>query len=236
MNKIDFIKNEFGNYYENCGKEHGVLQGVYKGASTHAMCCLYTLTKMVKPKNVLEIGSWHYGSSKSISKGMDENGFGVVDSIDIKKGGYDGNGQFPNESRINPIFWYPNHTNYDNWKYEDDGIVFKDFKDLTNDEIYEKNYSILRNLSKDFDYIYDMIFIDGDHSYKGLKMDYDLVMEFSDKNTLIVIDNIWDSRFGDIRKFFDEVDAIKWDFKEWNDEYYITNMVQDTGILQKISK
>jgi len=29
----------------------------------------------------------------------------------------------------------------------------------------------------------------------------------------------------EIRRFFDDVDAIKWDFKEWNDEYYGDNKV-----------
>lgn len=232
MNNIEFIKKEFGNYYKKFDS-FGELQGIYEGADTNVVSCMFTLTKMIKPKNVLEIGSWIYKTSDSIGNAMDQNGFGVVDSLDIKYGGYDGKGK-PKNNRVRDSYWYPNHTNCDRWKYEDDGIVFKDFKELTNEEIYEKNYLILKDLSKDFNYKYDMIFIDGDHSYEGLRMDYEIIQDFCHDDTLVVMDNIWDSRFGGVRKFFDEVDAIKWDFKEWNDEHYITNMVQDTGIIQKI--
>lgn len=230
-NVVEFVKNEFGNYYDTKCRGFGKMIGVYEGASTHVICCMKTLTKMLKPKNVLEIGSWHCGTSDAIAEIMDENGFGVVDSIDIKKGGYDGKGQGPKNQRVNSSYWYPNNTNYDNWKYKDDGIVYKEFKELDNSEIYERNKEILRKLSKKFNYKYDMIFIDGDHSYEGLKIDFDIVKEFSHDDTLIVIDNLWDSRFVNIRKFFDELDVIKWDFKEWNDKHFDDNMVQDTGII-----
>ena len=91
-NQIEFIKAEFGNFYVDKGPENGVLQGTkYAGASTHARNCLYTLVKMLRPRNCLEIGSMHYESSDSMARAMDElygyDGVGVVDSFDIKRGG-----------------------------------------------------------------------------------------------------------------------------------------------------
>jgi len=62
MNKIEFVKDEFVNYYKDLGG-FGTLQGTYSGASTNVKSCMYALTRMFKPKNVLEIGSWHYDTS-----------------------------------------------------------------------------------------------------------------------------------------------------------------------------
>ena len=73
VNKVEFIKNEFKNYYADKGPENGILQGFkYEGASTHCRNCLATLVKMVEAKTVLEIGSWHYESSNSMAESMDE--------------------------------------------------------------------------------------------------------------------------------------------------------------------
>ena len=234
-NKVEFIKNEFKNYYVDRGPENGILQGFkYEGASTHCRNCLATLVKMIEAKTVLEIGSWHYESSNSMAYAMDElygdDGFGVIDSFDIRRGGYDGQiAYLPHSDRINARYWYPHHSDYDDWKYKVD-LPFNDFVDYTNDEISEKNIQILKEASKDFGSRYDLIFVDGDHSYEGVKRDFEVAMSVADKDTLIVIDNVWDIRLKEVRQFYDELELIKWDFEEWNDEYYNDNMVQDTAI------
>jgi predicted O-methyltransferase YrrM len=234
-NKVEFIKKEFKYYYVDKGPENGILQGFkYEGAATHCRNCLATLVKMVRARTVLEIGSWHYESSNAMAYAMDElygeDGYGVIDSFDIRKGGYDGQISYvPHSNRINARYWYPHHSDYDDWKYKVD-LPFSDFVDLTNDEITEKNVSILKEASKDFGGRYDLIFVDGDHSYEGVKRDFEVAMQVADKDTLIVIDNVWDIRLKDVRKFYDELELIKWDFEEWNDEHYHDNMVQDTAI------
>ena len=233
-NKIQYIKNEFGNHYKDKGPENGILQGTkYEGAATHCRNCLATLVKMIEAKTVLEIGSWHYDTSNAIAIAMDElygpNSYGIIDSYDIRRGGYDGNTHHtPQSKRINARYWYPHHSNYDDWKYNVD-LPHNDFKNHTNEEITEKNIQILKEASKDFT-TYDLIFIDGDHSYEGVKRDFEVIKHVADQNTLIVIDNVWYIRLKEVRQFYDELPLIKWDFEEWNDKNYKNNMVQDTAI------
>ena len=106
MNKIDFIKQNFKDFYIDKGPENGILQGTkYAGCATHCRACLNTLVRMVKPNSVLEIGSYHYESTISMSNGMDtylEPTQGIIHSFDIKRGGYDGMGTTNHlPSRIN---------------------------------------------------------------------------------------------------------------------------------------
>jgi len=234
--KIEFIKNEFINYYKDKGPENGILQGPpYHGCATHCRNCLATITKMIKPRSVLEIGSWHYESSEAIAKAMDEvygkEGPGFVDSFDIREGGYDGKKEKkPDSKRINPYFWYPHHTNYDTWKYSV-SLPFETFRELNNEQISEKNIKILEKVARKNSGVYDLIFIDGDHSFEGVQRDFNICKKFANEETLFVIDNIWDKRLIDVRKFFDQLPFIKWDFKEWNDSFKEKNQVQDTGVF-----
>ena len=110
----------------------------------------------------------------------------------------------------------------------DPDIAFPDFKDYNNEQISEKNSEILKGVAPEEGY--DLIFIDGDHSYEGVKRDWKHALEVSNKETLIVFDNIWDIRLHGVRLFFDSLETQKWDFDDWNEENKDKNMVQDTGI------
>ena len=130
---IDYIKENFAKYYIDRGPENGILQGYkYSGASTHARACLEALVKIRRPQNVLEIGSWHYESANAMASAMDflhGAGGGIIDSFDIRKGGYDGKEHFvPSSPRVNPRYWYAFHSEFDSWKYNVD-LVY-DFKPL----------------------------------------------------------------------------------------------------------
>jgi hypothetical protein len=233
MSKVDFIKNNFKDFYRDNGPEFGVLQGTkYAGYATHCIACMNTLTRMTKPNSILEIGSYHFHSTKSMSEGMDEylnKEEGNIHTFEIKKGGYDGLADTTGlPKRITQFFWYPYKTSYDQWKMEDPNIAFPDFKKYDNEQIGKKNSEILKEVAPEKGY--DLIFIDGDHSYEGVKRDWKHALEVSHRNTLVVFDNIWDIRLHGVRLFFDSLETEKWDFDEWNEENKHLNMVQDTGI------
>jgi len=237
-NKVELIKNEFKYFYFDIGPEHGILEGLdYAGANTHCTQCLYTLTRLTAAKNILEIGSYHYKTTNQIGTAIDDNygkkTLGTVVTFDIIRGGIDsGTEEYAvvTNSRVNPNFWYPYKTkdtnHIDNSKFVLDNSMF------TNEEIVNLNKKILRKASKEkgIDF-YDLIFIDGDHSYEGISNDFNVISEFSNKNTLIVVDNIWDERLIEVKEFFDNQPYIKWNFKEFNDNHYAKNKVQDTGVL-----
>ena len=233
--KVEFIKKEFGKYYRDKGPENGILQGMrYNGAATHCRNCLATLVKMVEAKTVLEIGSWHYECADAMAYAMDElyghEGFGLVDSFDIRRGGYDGMEEYqPKSKRVNARFWYPHHSQYDDWKYAE-SIVYPEFKNLKNEEISQKNVEILKKVTAGINHKYDLIFIDGDHSFEGVWRDFEISKQFADKNTLFVIDNVWDQRLVAVREFYESLNLEKWDFRDWNDQNYKNNLVQDTAI------
>ncbi len=231
---IERIKKEFVLFYVDEGPENGILQGTkYAGAATHCRACLKALTRIRRPKHVLEIGSWHYESADAIANAMDEiygAGHGVIDRFDIRVGGYDGAPNVhPKSPRVNERFWYAFHSNYDDWKYNVP-LVY-DFKPFSNQDLMQKNLEILQDCTVGFG-CYDLIFIDGDHSYEGVNRDFQIASKFANADTLFVLDNIWDIRLKDVRRFYDELPYEKWDFEEWNDAHYGINMVQDTGVFR----
>ena len=103
---------------------------------------------------------------------------------------------------------------------------------MSNTEIVSANIELLTTIlsGNNIDKL-DLIFLDGDHTYEGLKNDLKIVRKFADKETLIVIDNIWDERMLDVKKVFDELKHQKWNFLEFNDVMFPKNKVQDTGIF-----
>ena len=190
---------------------------------------------MTKSKNVLEIGSYRYKTTNQIAKAIQENyrldaNCNVV-TFDVIKGGYDG-GKTHNISSpiLYPNFWFPYKT--DDSNELDKSKFVLDNSEFSNEEIVNLNKNILKDICQKLNIEYfDLIFIDGDHSTKGIQNDFDVISEFANKDTLIVIDNIWDIRLIEVKNFFDKQKYIKWNFKEFNDKYYIKNRVQDTGVL-----
>jgi len=231
MNKIEFIKREFGNYFKDISNvPEGNVQNnnsMYNNRRNHTRSCMYTLVKMLKPTYILEIGSMHYDSANIMAQALDElNIDGYVDSFDIIRGGYDEQGKYPTNKKVHAHFWYPHHTDYDIWKYTNKNIVHSDFKDLTNEKIQFHNSTILDFIKPKNDY--DLILIDGDHSYKGVGFDWQYSKISSHDDTIIIFDDLYDSRHWQVKKFFDELNTTKWDFKEWND--YTDYPLMSTGV------
>jgi len=183
------------------------------------------LAKIMAPMNVLEIGSMGYESSDTIARAMARhNNWGRIHSIDVRRGGYNGNfRKIPGSALVTPLFWLPHHTGDEAWKHEAD-IVHPEFKNMTNDQIFEKNCELLGFVAPANGY--DMIFIDGDHSYEGISWDWRYACRFASEGALIVIDDLYDDRHMPVRRFWEGLHTKKWDFREWNDSHpnYFTSM------------
>lgn len=217
MNKIDFIKSQFGNYYdgvyEKMGKGEVLVQHpVYGGRQTHCRSTMHTLVRMLKPTNVLEIGSWTYECADIMSLAFEyDYRKGVVDTFDIVSGGYSMGPEKPKGKFVNAHFWMPHHTGYDTWKYSA-RVKYPEFINLTNEEIFEFNKNILLGLGRK----YDLILIDGDHSYEGAGFDFEYAKLVANPDAVIVVDDLYDERHWQVRKFYDELPYYKYDFRDWN--------------------
>lgn len=238
MNIIEQIQQDFGSVYiDNAPDIEDAVQNSdpkYGGRRTHCRSGLYAFTKIRKARHVLEIGSWLYQGASAIARAMDdlygEEGEGFVDSIDIIDNLKVNNLSLDLNKRIRRHFWYPHHTDYDSWKYNINIQVEKpEFRDLTNDQIFEKNLSYLKSIAPKEGY--DLIMIDSDHSYEGAMFDWLYSMEVSNNETLIIVDDLYDDRHVRVKKFFDELKTTKWDFKEWNDDFI--KPLQSTGVTLK---
>ena len=226
LTKIEEIKEKFLHFYEETlsdetfPAEFKMGKGNYPSTpfgtcQHHTYPVLNAITKIVKPKNSLEIGSWLYNSAYAICHGMDG---GRVDSFDIALGGCLNVEIFTIKShRIIPHFWRPHHTWYDEWKNESEKIIYKDFKEMSNEEIFDKNRKYLSLIAPEEGY--DLISIDGDHSFDGTKFDWEYAHTVAHENTIIIIDDIYTHCHPEVRKFYDSLHVNSYDFYDFNMEH-----------------
>ena len=222
MNKIQTVRAEFAkNYIHEPGIacSNLLVHNEFGGCGIHSRSGMKALVRMFKPKNVLEIGSFHFETANQIAYAMDtvfgdDISVGHVDSFDIKKGGCDGNGGHLSR-RVASHIWIPHKTTYDDWKFNDPAITSNsDFLNMSNDQIFAKNMEYLNKIKPAGGY--DMVYIDGDHSYQGAHFDLLYSKQVISQDALLVIDDIWDFRLSEVRSFFDDLKTEKWDFREWN--------------------
>lgn len=229
MNNIDKIAAEFESCFTDIYKDkYGGVEGavqhpVYGGMVTHCRSSVYWITKILAAKKICEIGTWLADSAFMMANAQDDLNFGndaYIDTIDIMVGGYTNTPIKYNHKRIHYHYWRPFHTNYDEFKYNAAGIVHKDFKHMTNQQIFDKNYEYLSSIaSKDG---YSFILIDGDHGLDGVRLDWELVQDFAREDTVIMIDDLRDERHWQVKQFWDSLDTYKYDFEDF---------IDDTGIL-----
>lgn len=225
MNKIDLIKQEFPKQfclrYEQLGFSEGLVEHpVYGGKPTHCRSTLWTLVKILQPRSILEIGSWKYDGSNMMARSLDEN-FGKdyeceIHTFDIVRGGYTEDSQeiAKVHKRVKPMWWYPHHTSYDSWKYNNPRIEFPLFSQMDNSQIFKANITILEEVMPKIGY--DLIVIDGDHSIEGVKFDWEYACHSISNRGVIVIDDLYDSRHWQVRQFWDSIKCDKYDFEDWN--------------------
>lgn len=237
MNKIDYIKKEFSSQFEDVWKERfnqeeGCVQhSKWGGLQTHCRSTMYTLVKMLKPLHILEIGSWRFDASEMMALAMDEYDIskeGQIHSFDICEGGYSGGKFLPKNPRIKPHYWRPHHTNYDQWKYSNTTLAHPDFKFMSNEDIFKYNKNHLLSITPKEKF--SLILIDGDHSYDGVKWDWEYAKLVAAPNAVICIDDLADDRHYQVRKFWDELPEPKYDFTDWNEAR--PDLLSSVGVTQ----
>ncbi len=151
----------------------------------------------LKPKIVLEIGTAQGGSLFLFTKLADKNA--TIISIDLPKGDF-GGGYEEYKSDFYRSFVHPNQTIH---LLRDDSHV---------EETRKKVETIVGNRKIDF------LFIDGDHTYQGVKTDFLLYSQLMSKNGLIGFHDIVASVQGcEVRKFWDETKVKYNKFTEFID-------------------
>jgi hypothetical protein len=155
----------------------------------------YGLILNIKPKRILCIGSRKGFIPAICALACQENNFGHVDFVDA---GYD---------ETHPKHW----TGIGFWK-KNDPIKHFSFLEINN---WITTYVMTtEEFAKKYNYRYQYIYIDGDHSYEGVTTDYNLFWPRLDKMGLMVFHDVIVKRapnlppFG-VWKFFKEIKANK---------------------------
>jgi predicted O-methyltransferase YrrM len=220
MDQLDYVDKTFASMWENKHPSEGRIKlegSPFDGKRNHTRSTMYTLVKILRPRHILEIGSMGYDCADIMAAAMNEHGIvGEIHSIDIRRGGY--NGRYrkePSSQRVTPLFWLPHHTGGDEWK-KDAPIEHPEFKDMDNDEIFVQNIFDIGKVAPKGGY--DLIFIDGDHSFQGAAFDFEYAKVFGHENTVVVMDDLCDDRHTEVRRFWDSLtEHKKLTFEKWNE-------------------
>ena len=132
---------------------------------------LYALVRSMKPTIVVEIGSARGKSTCAIASGLRENGHGKLYAIDPHT----------------PTDWN------DASSVDTFSILRRNIATLGLTKQVEIIRSVSEDAARDWSRPIDLIFIDGDHSYEGVKRDWEMFVKHVTRFGIVVFhDTIWD--------------------------------------------
>lgn len=131
----------------------------------------FSLILNIRPNRILCVGSRKGFIPAICALACQENGFGQVDFVDA---GYD---------QDNPNHW----TGIGWWKKIDPD---KHFLELDANKRLKTYVMTTKKFAQKYHYRYKYIYIDGDHSYQGVKTDYNLFWPRLAKNGLMVFHDV----------------------------------------------
>jgi hypothetical protein len=178
----------------------------------------YSLIRLIKPKNVLCIGS-RWGFIPAVcAMACRDNGGGMVDFVDA---GFDMNdyGKIAGKHWGGEGYWKKCNPKKYFGKFNLEKNI--SLKVMTSEEYFNKNKK------KKYGYVH----IDGDHSYEGVKTDFDLFWPKVEKGGFFAIHDVFspdkDGNVYGTRKFWEEIKKRK--------KYKLIEIKEDpgVGIIQK---
>jgi len=155
----------------------------------------YSLIKVIKPKRVLCIGSRYGFIPGVLAQACKENGIGFVDFVD------------PGYGAENKNHW----TGVGYWK-TDKG--FQSFNKFGLKSWIKIHLETSINFSKKTKNMYDYIYIDGNHSYSGVFLDYKLFWPKLKKNGFMLFHDVCvkglkpEGKYG-VNRFWKEIKSKK---------------------------
>lgn len=174
MNKEKLMQDIDNAGYDNTMFGNSFIGGYYIQQDKRELSELvcFLMERKLNCENYLEIGTAAGGTIRFISDNININNLHVID---------DGR-----------------HVRY--WKYKENKKFFK-IKNLV-EYIGNSHSDKAKEFLKTLNVFYDIICVDGDHSYNGIKKDLELVKPYVTKGTII-----WfhDSNLPEIKKFLNEV-------------------------------
>lgn len=136
--------------------------------------------------NVLEIGTKFGGTFYVWNKLVQDHGAGMCISVDLADGIHGG---VPAEEMDKRDLWF--HERFDNCYFirgnSHDDDTLENVGDLLGTTWNGDKTALTSNQL-------DLLFIDGDHSYDGVKQDFEFYSQFCKKNSIIVFHDIIDSQ------------------------------------------
>jgi predicted O-methyltransferase YrrM len=166
-----FFRNFFGRFPQLRSREFYVETFDFQSGLGDSAWLLYGLARSLKPKVCVETGSARGKSACTVGLALRRNGFGKLYAIDPHS----------------PTNWNDSQS-VDSFAVINEHLQKAGVTDFV--EIVRKTST---GAAKGWDKKIDLIFIDGDHSYEGVKADWELFLpHLAEFGVVVFHDTLWD--------------------------------------------